>query len=161
MDAGRYEVTARNEAGEASAGCDVAVKVKPLSSVNESSISSISLSVPTVVTTTLEQPLSSEVTATTIIIKEANTEESTKTTTAKAEDSTLISQPTMELMAPRIQLPLKDVDIVEGASTRLDCVIVGQPEPEVRLYIFFSRLKIFYVNFLRPSRIFVKKKKKI
>lgn len=45
----------------------------------------------------------------------------------------LAARVVMEPKAPRIQLPLKDLGIVEGASARLDCVIVGQPEPEVLL----------------------------
>lgn len=40
----------------------------------------------------------------------------------------------MEPIKPTIQLPLKDVSIFEGKKVRLDCVIVGQPEPEVIWY---------------------------
>lgn len=36
-----------------------------------------------------------------------------------------------ETIAPSIQLPLKDTSVFEGKPIRLDCVIVGQPEPEV------------------------------
>lgn len=35
------------------------------------------------------------------------------------------------LVKPFVQLPLKDVSVFEGKAVRLDCVIVGQPEPEV------------------------------
>lgn len=45
-------------------------------------------------------------------------------------ESTLANR-SMEPRAPRIQLPLKDIVVADGASARLDCVIVGQPEPEV------------------------------
>lgn len=38
----------------------------------------------------------------------------------------------MKPMVPSIQLPLKDVQIKEGESARLDCIIVGHPEPEVQ-----------------------------
>ena len=34
-------------------------------------------------------------------------------------------------MQPRIMQPLQNKDAMEGSSARLDCVIVGQPEPEV------------------------------
>ncbi|XP_068967253.1 titin isoform X4 [Bombus flavifrons] len=37
----------------------------------------------------------------------------------------------MEPVVPKIQMPLKDLKVQEGLSVRLDCVIVGQPEPEV------------------------------
>lgn len=52
----------------------------------------------------------------------------------------------MEPKAPRIQLPLKDLVIQEGAGTRLDCVIVGQPEPEVPSdwFLFFLSFN-FYI----------------
>lgn len=43
----------------------------------------------------------------------------------------------MEPVVPKIQMPLKDLKVQEGRSVRLDCVIVGQPEPEVN----FSRMK--------------------
>lgn len=32
---------------------------------------------------------------------------------------------------PSVQLPLKDISVFEGKPVRLDCIIVGQPEPEV------------------------------
>ena len=34
-------------------------------------------------------------------------------------------------MPPRIMNPLQNKEAMEGSSARLDCVIVGQPEPEV------------------------------
>ncbi|XP_015171223.1 PREDICTED: titin isoform X2 [Polistes dominula] len=40
----------------------------------------------------------------------------------------------MEPTEPKIQLRLKDHEVFEGHSVRLDCVIVGQPEPEVIWY---------------------------
>ncbi|CAG5081160.1 Similar to sls: Titin (Drosophila melanogaster) [Cotesia congregata] len=39
-----------------------------------------------------------------------------------------------ELIKPSVQLPLKDVQVFEGNTVRLDCVIIGQPEPEVIWY---------------------------
>lgn len=36
----------------------------------------------------------------------------------------------------KFQLPLQNLEIQEGRSARLDCVIVGQPEPEVN-FIYF------------------------
>lgn len=40
----------------------------------------------------------------------------------------------MEPIKPSIQLPLQDLSVKEGEKLRLDCVIVGQPEPEVIWY---------------------------
>uniref|UniRef100_A0A1B0CIV6 Ig-like domain-containing protein n=2 Tax=Lutzomyia longipalpis TaxID=7200 RepID=A0A1B0CIV6_LUTLO len=40
----------------------------------------------------------------------------------------------MEPVKPAVQLPLKNTSVFEGKSVRLDCVIVGQPEPEVIWY---------------------------
>lgn len=50
----------------------------------------------------------------------------------ETSDSELASD--MEPIKPSIQLPLKDVCVFEGKRVRLDCVIVGQPEPEVIWY---------------------------
>ncbi|XP_015607040.1 titin isoform X3 [Cephus cinctus] len=50
----------------------------------------------------------------------------------ETSDSELPSD--MEPVKPSIQLPLKDLQVVEGQTVRLDCVIVGQPEPEVIWY---------------------------
>ncbi|XP_065160451.1 titin-like isoform X4 [Atheta coriaria] len=50
----------------------------------------------------------------------------------ETSDSELASD--MEPIKPSIQVPLKDVSINEGNRVRLDCVIVGQPEPEVIWY---------------------------
>lgn len=41
----------------------------------------------------------------------------------------------MEPVVPKIQMPLKDLKVQEGLSVRLDCVIVGQPEPEVSVLL--------------------------
>ena len=35
------------------------------------------------------------------------------------------------LIEPSVQLPLKNIQVFEGRTARLDCVIIGQPEPEV------------------------------
>lgn len=40
----------------------------------------------------------------------------------------------MEPIRPSVQLPLKSVAVFEGKSVRLDCVIIGIPEPEVIWY---------------------------
>lgn len=40
----------------------------------------------------------------------------------------------MEPIKPSIQVPLTDVTVLESNRVRLDCVIVGQPEPEVIWY---------------------------
>lgn len=37
----------------------------------------------------------------------------------------------MEPIIPKFQISLQDLKIQEGRSARLDCVIIGQPEPEV------------------------------
>ncbi|XP_020714421.1 titin homolog isoform X4 [Ceratitis capitata] len=50
----------------------------------------------------------------------------------ETSDSEMASD--MEPIKPSVQLPLKDVSIFEGKPVRLDCVIVGQPEPEVIWY---------------------------
>lgn len=50
----------------------------------------------------------------------------------ETSDSELASD--MEPVKPSIQVPLADVTILEGSRVRLDCVIVGQPEPEVIWY---------------------------
>jgi len=50
----------------------------------------------------------------------------------ETSDSELASD--MEPIKPSVQLPLKDFSVFEGKSVRLDCVIVGQPEPEVIWY---------------------------
>ena len=43
-----------------------------------------------------------------------------------------VEEPTVErLIEPSFQLPLKDISVFEGKPVRLDCVIVGHPEPEV------------------------------
>jgi len=48
----------------------------------------------------------------------------------ETSDSELASD--MEPVKPAIHLSLKDVSIFEGQRVRLDCIIVGQPEPEVQ-----------------------------
>nr|CAD7455194.1 unnamed protein product [Timema tahoe] len=50
----------------------------------------------------------------------------------ETSDSELASD--MEPIKPAIQLPLKDICVFEGKKVRLDCVIIGQPEPEVIWY---------------------------
>ncbi|XP_073838143.1 zormin isoform X5 [Musca autumnalis] len=50
----------------------------------------------------------------------------------ETSDSEMASD--MEPVKPTVQLSLKDVSIVEGKPVRLDCIIVGQPEPEVIWY---------------------------
>ncbi|XP_063235498.1 titin isoform X2 [Bacillus rossius redtenbacheri] len=50
----------------------------------------------------------------------------------ETSDSELASD--LEPARPAVQLPLKDVCVFEGKRVRLDCVIVGQPEPEVIWY---------------------------
>ncbi|XP_075228866.1 zormin isoform X2 [Lycorma delicatula] len=47
----------------------------------------------------------------------------------ETSDSELASD--MEPIKPSVQLQLKDTAVFEGMKVRLDCVIVGQPEPEV------------------------------
>jgi len=34
-------------------------------------------------------------------------------------------------------------EVMEGSRVRLDCVIVGHPEPEVSI-LFFNKLEIYY-----------------
>ena len=47
----------------------------------------------------------------------------------ETSDSELASD--MEPIKPSIQMALKDTVAKEGENVRLDCIIVGQPEPEV------------------------------
>lgn len=48
----------------------------------------------------------------------------------ETSDSELVCSD-IEPVTPKFQLPLQDLKIEESQSARLDCVIVGQPEPEV------------------------------
>lgn len=50
----------------------------------------------------------------------------------ETSDSELPSDVDVELVKPSVQLALRDTSLLEGGTVRLDCVIVGQPEPEVR-----------------------------
>jgi hypothetical protein len=50
----------------------------------------------------------------------------------ETSDSEIASD--MEPIKPAIQLELKDIELAEGKTVQLDCVIVGQPEPEVIWY---------------------------
>ncbi|XP_068215232.1 uncharacterized protein [Palaemon carinicauda] len=52
----------------------------------------------------------------------------------ETSDSEVTSDVDVEPVKPTIQLALKDTSVKEGKSARLDCVIVGQPEPEVIWY---------------------------
>jgi hypothetical protein len=47
----------------------------------------------------------------------------------ETSDSELASD--MEPVKPSIHLSLKDVSVFEGQRVTLDCIIIGQPEPEV------------------------------
>lgn len=51
---------------------------------------------------------------------------------AETSDSEVASD--VEPIKPKIQTPLKDTEIFEGSRVRLDCIIIGQPEPEVIWY---------------------------
>ncbi|XP_030372939.1 uncharacterized protein LOC115622947 isoform X1 [Scaptodrosophila lebanonensis] len=50
----------------------------------------------------------------------------------ETSDSEMASD--IEPIKPAVHMPLKDISIFEGKPVRLDCVIVGQPEPEVIWY---------------------------
>ena len=52
----------------------------------------------------------------------------------ETSDSDAATDFEQELIKPSVQLPLKDISIFEGKGVRLDCVIVGHPEPEVIWY---------------------------
>lgn len=49
----------------------------------------------------------------------------------ETSDSEVTSDIDVEPVKPSVQMALKDTTVTEGQGTRLDCVIVGQPEPEV------------------------------
>lgn len=53
----------------------------------------------------------------------------------KTSESDFVCNDT-EPIVPKFQIPLQNLKIQEGQSARLDCVIVGQPEPEVN-FIYF------------------------
>lgn len=44
----------------------------------------------------------------------------------------------MEPVKPSVQIHLRDQSVFEGKKVRLDCVIVGTPEPEVNLYCSYK-----------------------
>lgn len=44
----------------------------------------------------------------------------------------------MEPVKPRLKMGLQDTEAQKGDKVRLDCVIVGQPEPEVRRFTCFE-----------------------
>lgn len=48
----------------------------------------------------------------------------------------------LELIKPSVQLPLKDISVFEGKTVRLDCIIVGQPEPEVSVFLIVLSILI-------------------
>ena len=55
--------------------------------------------------------------------------------------------------APLFTSHLQDQEVMEGGRVRLDCVIVGHPEPEVRIILqLFDQhgkaIAFFVVNFL-------------
>ena len=56
----------------------------------------------------------------------------------------------MEPVKPKVKMGLQDTEVREGEKVRLDCVIAGQPEPEVsNLKNHFSSLvclKLIIVN---------------
>lgn len=56
----------------------------------------------------------------------------------ETSDSELASD--MEPIKPSIQMALKDAEAKEGDNVRLDCIIVGQPEPEVIFNFVFENL---------------------
>lgn len=45
-----------------------------------------------------------------------------------------------EPVRPSIKSPLSDVTVKDGGEALLECVIVGQPEPEVRHYFIFYNI---------------------
>lgn len=51
---------------------------------------------------------------------------------AKLSEEKEIQELTIE---PRIQVPLKNTQVFEGRTAKLDCVIIAQPEPEVISYL--------------------------
>jgi titin len=50
---------------------------------------------------------------------------------ASTECFVTVEEASEGLVRPSVQLPLKDISVFEGKPVRLDCIIVGQPEPEV------------------------------
>lgn len=69
----------------------------------------------------------------------------------ETSESDFVSSDT-EPIVPKFQLPLQNLKIQEGRSARLDCVIVGQPEPEVnficfQIFHFYNFFSISFVTF--------------
>ncbi|CAL4066271.1 unnamed protein product, partial [Meganyctiphanes norvegica] len=52
----------------------------------------------------------------------------------ETSDSELASDIDVDPVKPSVHQALKDMSVKEGKSARLDCVIIGQPEPEVIWY---------------------------
>lgn len=55
-------------------------------------------------------------------------EENTEASVKEIRDE----KPVQELVEPSVQLQLNNTQVFEGRTARLDCVIIGLPEPEVR-----------------------------
>lgn len=66
----------------------------------------------------------------------ADSENSVENGAAAVEVATIPDNvpPTVQTVAPVVQTPLKNVSVDEGNVAQLDCVITGQPEPEVIWY---------------------------
>lgn len=58
----------------------------------------------------------------------------------ETSDSEIASD--LEPIKPSISLPLKDQTVGEGTNVHLNCVIVGQPEPEVNIRQYKRTMKI-------------------
>ncbi|XP_011495830.1 PREDICTED: muscle M-line assembly protein unc-89 [Ceratosolen solmsi marchali] len=133
-DEGKYEVRTYNAASETKIDCDVPDKVKPvLQEPRETESPSIfekskELELLPVIEGEVQEPKPTPVL---IQVKELELPP-IQDMELKGPELPLVRD--LEPRTPRIQLPLKDLSIVEGASTRLDCIIVGQPEPEVIWY---------------------------
>lgn len=63
---------------------------------------------------------------------------------AETSDSELASD--LEPTKPSVPMRLKDTTVVEGERVRLDCIIVGQPEPEVLIQSKDNTLFIYILN---------------
>lgn len=70
---------------------------------------------------------------------------------AETSDSELASD--LEPTKPSVPMRLKDTTVVEGERVRLDCIIVGQPEPEVLIHTKDNEDNTLFI-YTQPCTIF-------
>lgn len=71
---------------------------------------------------------------------------------AETSDSELASD--LEPTKPSVPMRLKDTTVVEGERVRLDCIIVGQPEPEVLIHSKDNNDNTLFIYILNHVQFF-------